>query len=306
VTLVIVTALGVGIGLMGVIAGLRVRRPSLETILGHLAGDESLVGGHHLRNHLPLWRPEPWRLDRRMGLRVAQSVRARGVLFHGLESRLALTSSSLEVLCTRCVVSATAASLLPPLTWALMRIGGLRVSVLLPLWVGVLFGVGGALLPVAELNSQAKRARRHAKRVICSFLDLVVLGLAGGMGIESALVTAAQLGENAMSRRMVAALSLCRDTGEPPWEALAGLGRVLGIDELGELAATAGLAGTEGAKVRTTLAARAASMRRHELADAEAEANALTERLFLPGAFLLVGFLVFVGYPAFTRIASGF
>ena len=39
---------------------------------------------------------------------------------------------------------------------------------------------------------------------------------------------------------------------------------------------------------------------------AEAEANALTERLFLPGAFLLVGFLLFVGYPAFTRIASGF
>ena len=111
-------------------------------------------------------------------------------------------------------------------------------------------GIGGALLPIAELNAEAKRGRRHAKRVICSFLDLVVLGLAGGMGIESALLTAAQLGENVVSRRLLAALSLCRDTGEPPWEALARLGETLGIDELSELAATAGLAGMEGAKVR--------------------------------------------------------
>jgi len=108
-----------------------------------------------------------------------------------------------------------------------------------------------------------------------------------------------------VSRRLFAALSLCRDTGEPPWEALARLGKTLGIDELGELAATTGLAAMEGAKVRTTLAARSASIRRHELASAEAEANALTERLFLPGMFLLVGFLIFIGYPAFTRIASG-
>jgi Flp pilus assembly protein TadB len=142
--------------------------------------------------------------------------------------------------------------------------------------------------------------------VICSFLDLVVLGLGGGMGIESALFTAAQLGENAMSRRLVAELSLCRDAGEPPWEALERLGDALGIDELCELAATARLAGTEGARVRTTLAARAASIRRHELANEEAEANALTEKLFVPGAFLLVGFLLFIGYPAFTRITSGF
>jgi hypothetical protein len=105
---------------------------------------------------------------------------------------------------------------------------------------------------------------------------------------------------------MLAALSLCRDSGDPPWEALTRLGEELGIEELGELAATAGLAGMEGAKVRATLAARAATIRRHELANAESEANALTERLFIPGAFLLVGFLIFIGYPAFTRIASGF
>ena len=58
--------------------------------------------------------------------------------------------------------------------------------------------------------------------------------------------------------------------------------------------------------MRITLATRAATIRRHELANAEADANALTEKLFIPGAFLLVGFLIFVGFPAFTRITAGF
>jgi tight adherence protein C len=105
---------------------------------------------------------------------------------------------------------------------------------------------------------------------------------------------------------MSVALSICRDTGEPPWEALSRVGETLGIVELSELAATVGLAGMEGTRVRATLVARAASIRRHELANAEAEANALTEKLFVPGSFLLVGFLLFIGYPAFTRIAAGF
>ena len=32
----------------------------------------------------------------------------------------------------------------------------------------------------------------------------------------------------------------------------------------------------------------------------------MTERLFLPGALLLLGFLLFIGYPAFSRILTGF
>jgi tight adherence protein C len=47
-------------------------------------------------------------------------------------------------------------------------------------------------------------------------------------------------------------------------------------------------------------------LRRHEQADAESAANATTERLFLPGALLLLGFLVFIGYPAFQRVLGGF
>ncbi len=221
------------------------------------------------------------------------------------ESQLAICDIPLHELCARCILAGAAGALVSPLVWTLIGASGLNLPVDVPLWV-ILPGVlGGLSLPVWQLRSEARRRHRLAQRVVCSFLDLVVLGLAAGMGIESALVAAAQLGETDVSRKIAAVLSLSRDSGEAPWAALARLGTTLGVDELSEVAAAAALAGTEGARIRATLAARAASIRRHELADAEAEANATTERLFLPGALLLVGFLLFVGYPAFSRISSG-
>jgi hypothetical protein len=83
------------------------------------------------------------------------------------------------------------------------------------------------------------------------------------------------------------------------------LGRDIGVSELTELAAAVGLAGTEGARIRLTLAAKATSIRRHDLSAAEAKANTVTERLFLPGVFLLIGFLLFIAYPAVARISAG-
>lgn len=301
-TLVILSALGVGVGLVGLVTGLQGQRLSLEAVFKGL-----VAAPNSTSRPLPLsWRRDIKRFDRRMAVRIADVDCIRGYLVGKLDTRLALSNVSLEELLARCVASGVIGGLLPVFVWMVTLAGG----VALPL-VGLIpsvasLAVGAALLPIAELNAEANRERRHARRVLCSFLDLVVLALAGGMGIESALVAAAQLGENKVSRRMFAVLTLSRDTGEPPWEALARFGEALGIEEFGELAASAGLAGMEGAKIRATLVARATTIRRHDLANAEAEANVLTERLFLPGAFLLVGFLIFIGYPAFTRIAAGF
>jgi hypothetical protein len=87
---------------------------------------------------------------------------------------------------------------------------------------------------------------------------------------------------------------------------LGQLGVEIAVPELVELSTTLELAGTEGARIRQSLSSRAVSLRRHEQADAESAANTMTERLFLPGALLLFGFLLFVGYPAFSRIIGGF
>ena len=148
--------------------------------------------------------------------------------------------------------------------------------------------------------------RRHFRVVVGSFVDLVVLGLAGGVGIDGALHAAAQVSPDWAAQRLGRALSAARDGGTTPWAALEALGRDLGVRELVELSTTVQLAGTEGARIRQSLTARSASLRRHEQAEAESAANAMTERLFLPGALLLLGFLLFIGYPAFHRILGGF
>jgi len=203
------------------------------------------------------------------------------------------------------VLGAIVGLLLPLMFWSIVEAGGVHVSLFMPVWAGVVCAVAGALVPAATLSAEVKRSRRAARKVVGTFLDLVVLCLAGGMGIEGALLSAAQVGSDEVSVRLLAALSLARDSGDPPWDALTKLGTELGIGELAELAAAVSLAGSQGARIRSTLAAKAASIRRHELADAEARANAVTERLFLPGVLLLIGFLLFIGYPAVARIASG-
>jgi hypothetical protein len=83
------------------------------------------------------------------------------------------------------------------------------------------------------------------------------------------------------------------------------LGEALGVAELSELAATVSLAGAEGAKVRASLGAKAASIRAHALADAQAKAEAMSERMSLPVVVLFAGFLLFVGYPALAHVLEG-
>jgi Flp pilus assembly protein TadB len=164
----------------------------------------------------------------------------------------------------------------------------------------------GVTIVFSALFRRAAERRRHVRVVVGSFVDLVVLSLAGGVGIDGALHAASQVTPDWAARRMSKALLTARDSGTAPWAALGALGEELGVDELVELSTTVQLAGTEGARIRQALTARGASLRRHEQADAESAANAMTERLFFPGALLLLGFLVFIGYPAIQRILGGF
>jgi hypothetical protein len=314
-TLSIVAGTACALGIIGVAVGVRRRPLSLEAVLSHLSGAAySLTSAVVSPPHAGAVSPERdlghavprWRVDHRWGRYVAEEISRRGVGGSTLGGKLALVGTTLDMLCGQCALSGVVGFALPGAMWALMTAGGVHLPFVVPIWGGVLTGLGGAAFPVLVFESQVKRARRRATRIICSFLDLVVLGLAAGMGIESALITAAQVGDTDVSVRILQALAASRETGEPPWDALYRLGEALGLEDLCELASTAGMAGTEGSKVRATLTARAASIRRHELATAESEANAVTDKLFIPGAFLLLGFLLFIGYPAFSRIASGF
>lgn len=75
------------------------------------------------------------------------------------------------------------------------------------------------------------------------------------------------------------------------------------MPELTELAASVGLAGTEGARIRQSVSAKASSLRTHLLSEAETEAQTASERMSLPVVLLFAGFLLFVGFPAVAQVA---
>jgi hypothetical protein len=300
VTAVALLGLVVGIGLLGVVAGLRSPAPSLDAAW---SAWQEPPGRHDL--------PDPRRsmvdlVGRTPAHWLLGSPWADHPRITSLRGAVAVTGSDPSLFVSRLVVVAGAATLAPLVLWSVLLVLGAGIPLAAALVMACLGAPLSVGLMVAALVRKAETRRRHVRVVLGSFIDLVVLSLAGGVGIDGALHAASRATPDWVARRIAATLSAARDGGEPPWGALGSLGAELGVPELEELATTVQLAGTEGARIRQALTARGASLRRHEQAEAESAANSMTERLFLPGALLLLGFLVFIGYPAVDRILSGF
>jgi len=244
-------------------------------------------------------------LGRTVGASLDRALRGLGLRLDSLESDLRLTGRSIEQHMAQKVLLALFGLAVPALLgtmWAVLDIGP-------PFTVAVAFGVGlGAFfffVPDLVVRSEAADRRKEFKRSLGSFLDLVVISLAGGAGVESALRDAAGVGRGWAFRQLHNALDVTSLTAETPWAALARLGTELKVDELVALASSVSLAGTEGARVRQSLAVKATSLRDHALAEAESEAEASTEKMAVPVVLLFVGFLVLVGYPALDLIVTG-
>jgi Flp pilus assembly protein TadB len=165
-----------------------------------------------------------------------------------------------------------------------------------------ILAAAGYLLPSRIVHSEAGKLREQIRYATSALLDLTSVMLAAGSGQEEALNTAAQAGTGPGHDRLRSALAIARTTRTPVWDELAALGARTGVTELTELAATSLLAGTEGAKIRDTLATKAASLRARLLAATEAKAASATERMGLPTVLLMTGFLLFTCYPALAEV----
>jgi tight adherence protein C len=173
-----------------------------------------------------------------------------------------------------------------------------------PLWAGLVGALAGALGPTVLVRSRATDRRRDMRHVVGSFLDLVAMNLSGGRGVPEALQSAASISDSWAMVRIRDALETARLHGMTAWAALGGLGEQTGIDELRDLAAALALVADDGAKVRESLAARAVSLRRRELSDAEGRAQARSQSMLVAQLLLALGFLLFLVYPAVARIVS--
>ena len=162
----------------------------------------------------------------------------------------------------------------------------------------------GFLYPDLGLTEQVERRRRAFRHSLSAYLDLVTIILAGGGGLETALHSAAESGDGWAFAEIRQALRRARLSGRTPWEIFDELGGTLGVDELRELAASAHLAGDQGARIRASLAAKADSMRAHQTAAIEAQAEAATEKMLLPVVALVVGMILFIGFGVVQAISA--
>ena len=244
----------------------------------------------------------------RLGAPVANALTragAGGLVWARVRRDLAVLGRSPERHLAEKATLAVVGLVLAPACATTAALGGLALPLALPAWAAVVCALGGFVLPDLGIHADAEARRRDFRHALSSFLDLVVIALAGGGGVETALADAAGIGEGWAFDQLRRTLDQARLARTSPWAALEHLGDQLGVAELGELAASVGLAGTEGAKVRSSLAAKAASLRSHQLADAETVAQAATERMSLPVVLLFAGFLCFIGFPAIERVMAG-
>ena len=142
------------------------------------------------------------------------------------------------------------------------------------------------------------------RRALGAYLDLVALEMAGSSSAEAALVSAAKVGAGWPMALLRDTLYRASRSGRDQWTALTELGERIGVAELRDLGALVRLVKADGARVRLTLSARAATMRRRELADAEGKAAERDVSMRLAQLVVGAGFLVFLAFPAIVNVLS--
>jgi Flp pilus assembly protein TadB len=186
-------------------------------------------------------------------------------------------------------------------TWALLGAGGVSLPLGLAAAFALVLGALGFLLPDLLLARDAARQRAELRHATGAYLGLAAVMMAAGLGTESALAQAAGRGSGGGFARLRTALALATTHREPQFAALGRLGREADLTELVELAACASLAGSEGARVRATLATKADTLRARLINEQEARAVAASERTALPIGLITCGYLLMIGYPAVAK-----
>ncbi|MEC3978890.1 secretion system protein [Amycolatopsis sp. H20-H5] len=295
-----VTALGLGaglgIGLWALAVWLFPPRPALRAVLA--------------RTTTPPAPPSILATDdtgwaAKLGRPFISSLRALGLPGERLSRDLAVIGRAPSVHLAEKAILAVAGLLAPTVLQLLLALVDLSLGIEVPIIAGLVLAAAGFVLPDLQARSDATKLRTGFRHALSAYLDLVWITLAGGAGVDSALNNSVAIGRGWAFNQIRRALDTARLTRTTPWATLRQLGEELDVTELAELAASVSLAGTEGARVRASLAAKAGALRTHQITDAEGDAQAATERMSLPVMTLFLGFLTFIAYPALTSVLNG-
>jgi tight adherence protein C len=286
-----------GLGILVLVFAVRPAKPSIAGTLAQLDASLSAapISAAFAREGLTGWRGS-------LGTSLTQAMAARGIVLTTTKSDLAVMGRSMEGFLSTTVVLGVCGLLFGPVAVGLMYVIGLRAGPALPIALGVISAVFATSLPTLELRSQAAKRRRDFRHAVGAFLDLVAMNLAGGRGVPEALSMASQVGGGWPFARLRDTLAFARLQGLTPWAALGRLGEELDIEELRDLSASLTLVADDGAKIRASLSARAATLRRRELAEAEGKAGEKSQSMLVAQLLICFGFLLFLAYPAVYNI----
>jgi len=284
----------IGFGMFLIARALFPAKPSLAMVLARVNGVATVE---------PVATLQPSaRWLARVGPPVTRTLERFNVSLGDLASDLAVVGRSVEDHMALRAAGAAGGVVVAAVGAALAALAGRSTSLTMTAWLAVMLAMVGFVVPDGVVRRQAVERRQAFRQSLAFFLDLVIVVLAGGAGVGSALKQAAAAGDGWAYIQIQNALSEGRTKREPPWSVLGRLGVELGIVELEELAAHVSLAEREGASVRQSLAAKGASIRDHQLSDAEARASSATVRMTAPLVLLGVAFCAFVLYGAVATV----
>ncbi len=292
-TVALLTGAVTGFGLFLLTLALRRRRVSLAR---QVAAFDAAVRPGRPSGH-PGRSGRGSQLGWQLGRAAAAFCAEQGWEFPSLRADLSIIGKSLENYLATKLLLGVGGLLLGPVLLLLLSLAGLRVPPAIPLWLGLVLAAVCFFLPDLEIRQQAAARRRDFRHAIGAFLDLVSMNLSGGRGVPEALLAASEIGSGWALGRVRDTLASARITGQTPWQALGALGEEVRVDELRDLAAALSLVADDGAKVRESLSARAASLRRRELAELQGQAGEKSQSMLVAQMLLCAGFLIFLTYP---------
>jgi Flp pilus assembly protein TadB len=194
----------------------------------------------------------------------------------------------------------------------------LMVGLLIGVWVGeansfvliaIVTGMGSYYVltrPQRNIHRKAEGIRRQLELATAVFLDLINVLLAGGAGVETSVIAAANAGDGPGFSVIRLAVMRAQSARVSYWDSLADIGHIAEVPTLIEVAHTVQLAGQHGARIRSSLTSKATALRKRNLAQVEHDEEQRTEKIGLPLVVLFLGFLLLVGYPAFTQTMASF
>lgn len=151
--------------------------------------------------------------------------------------------------------------------------------------ISLIFGFAGYGLPMLWLVQQAQKRQESIQKSLADFLDLLVICVEAGLGLDVAFAKITNLKSVKTSTYLQEELSrYVRDVGfgRPRKQALLDMAERTGVDDLNAIVNAIVQAYEMGASVGQTLRVQADSLRVKRLAKAEEKANKIPVKMVIP------------------------